>query len=208
MRMPFNPLRVATYYSLSIVVGAIVVYIWHGFSVSLAFRNDRLVAARLHSLRIRKFPSAAFGGAAAKYKSSFFSIPWKAIILMSIYAFAYGLLENTTYTGYFGPHSAPGTLAAGAVVLFAVAAQGRHFDFGMIYRLALPFTVAALLLIPAFNILSEPVSSFCVSAGYTAHPIFVMVIIANLCYRYGASASLLFGIERGVRQISMMQGAQ
>ena len=26
-----NPLRVATYYSLSIVVGAIVVYIWHGF---------------------------------------------------------------------------------------------------------------------------------------------------------------------------------
>ena len=67
-----NPLRVATYYSLSIVVGAIVVYIWHGFMFPWLFVMTAFAAARLHSLRIRKFPSAAFGGAAAKYKSSSF----------------------------------------------------------------------------------------------------------------------------------------
>lgn len=200
-----NPLRVATYYSLSIVVGAIVVYIWHGFMFPWLFVMTALlplVSILCVYESFRQLPSEE----RPQNTKVRLSIPWKAIILMSIYAFAYGLLENTTYSGYFGPHSAPGTLAAGAVVFFAVAAQGRHFDFGMTYRLALPFTVAALLLIPAFNILSEPVSSFCVSAGYTAQSILVMVIIANLCYRYGASAILLFGIERGVRQISMIAG--
>ena len=162
-----NPLRVATYYSLSIVVGAIVIYIWHGFMFPWLFVMTALlplVSILCVYESFRQLPSEE----RPQNTKARLSIPWKAIILMSIYAFAYGLLENTTYSGYFGPHSAPGTLAAGAVVFFAVAARGRHFDFGMIYRLALPLTVAALLLIPAFNILSEPVSSFCVSAGYTA----------------------------------------
>ena len=36
--------------------------------------------------------------------------------------------------------------------------------------------------------------------------IIIMLIVANLSYRYGASAIWLFGIERGIRQIFMMLG--
>lgn len=66
--------------------------------------------------------------------------------------------------------------------------------------------MAAFLLLPAFNPFSESVSSFCISAGYTMQSILIMIIIASICYRYGASPIWLFGIERGVRQIFMLLG--
>lgn len=36
--------------------------------------------------------------------------------------------------------------------------------------------------------------------------ILIMIVIAGICYRYGASAIWLFGIERGVRQMFMLIG--
>lgn len=125
---------------------------------------------------------------------------------MAAYAFAYGLLEMSSYSGGFGPHSSPGTLFAALAIFLRVCIRGKHFDFGLIYRGALPITVAAFLLLPAFNLFSESVSSFCISAGYTMQSILIMIIIASICYRYGASPIWLFGIERGVRQIFMLLG--
>ena len=125
---------------------------------------------------------------------------------MAAYAFAYGLLEMSSYSGGFGPHSSPGTLFAALAIFLGVCIRGKHFDFGLIYRGALPITVAAFLLLPAFNLFSESVSSFCISAGYTMQSILIMIIIASICYRYGASPIWLFGIERGVRQIFMLLG--
>lgn len=200
-----NPLRVATYYALSIVAGGVVVYIWRGFMLPWLFvMTALLVPASLLCVAagFRRIPESE----RPRTARTKLSVPWKAVLLMATYAFAYGLLENVTYAGYFGPHSAPGAVIAGAVLFFAAAARGKRFDFGIIYRLALPLTVAALLVIPALNVFGAAVGSFCASAGYTAQSVLVMVIIANLCYRYGASAIWLFGIERGVRQISMLAG--
>ena len=133
-------------------------------------------------------------------------MPWKAVFLMAAYAFAYGLLEMRSYSGGFGPHSSPGTLFAALAIFLGVCIRGKHFDFGLIYQGALPITVAAFLLLPAFNLFSESVSSFCISAGYTMQSILIMIIMASICYRYGASPIWLFGIERGVRQIFMLLG--
>ena len=44
------------------------------------------------------------------------------------------------------------------------------------------------------------------SSAYTAQSILIMLIMANICYRYGVSAIWLFGIERSVRQITMWLG--
>lgn len=200
-----NPLRVATYYSLSIVAGGLTIYVWRGFMFPWLFVMTAILPlASLLCVHegFRKIPRAERPHAAPTK----LSVPWKAVLLMATYAFAYGLLESVSYSGWFGPHSAPGAILAGAVIFFAAAAQGKRFDFGVIYRVALPLTVAALLLIPALNVFGGGVGSFCVAAGYTAQSVLIMVIIANLCYRYGASAIWLFGIERGVRQIAMMAG--
>lgn len=202
-----NPFRVALYYSASMIVAAIIIYICRGLSdpwlaviicvlpvVSLAN-----VAAGFRSLPANELPHG---------KASKFSFPWKVVLLMAIYAFAYGLKESSMYQSTFGPHSAFGTLAVAAVVFVGVIARGGKFDFGIIYRIALPLMVAAFLIIPSIGVLAQPVSDFCSSASYTAFSILIMLIMANLCYRYGMSAVWLFGIERGTRALFTVFGRQ
>ena len=200
-----NPLRVASYYSLAIAAGAVVVYIYRGFAFPWLFVMTALlplvsilcVREGFRSLPKAERPSTVWVQ---------LSVPWKAILLMAIYAFAYGMLETTSYEAAFGPHSSPGTLLVALAVFLGVAARGKRFDFGLVYRVALPLVVAALLLLPSFGLMSDVASSLCVSAGYTMQSIIIMLILANLCYRYGASAIWLFGIERGIRQVFMMLG--
>lgn len=185
-----NPFRVAAYYSLSIVAGALVIYVYEGFKFEWLFVMTALLpivsllCAHSALLHIPKSDRPA------RREATEFSIPWKAVFLMAAYAFAYGLLEMRSYSGGFGPHSSPGTLFAALAIFLGVCIRGKHFDFGLIYRGALPITVAAFLLLPAFNPFSESVSSFCISAGYTMQSILIMIIIASICYRYGASPHL------------------
>lgn len=127
---------------------------------------------------------------------------------MAIYAFAYGLKESSMYQSTLGPHSAFGTLAVAAIVFVGVIARGGKFDFGVIYRIALPLMVAAFLILPNVGVLGQAASDFCTSASYTAFSILIMLIMANLCYRYGMSAVWLFGIERGVRALFTLFGRQ
>lgn len=202
-----NPFRVALYYSASMIVAALIIYgcrglllPWLGAIVLvLPILSLTTCAAGFRSLPPDELPQA---------KPSKFSFPWKIVLLMAIYAFAYGLKESSMYQSTFGPHSAFGTLAVAAIVFVGVIARGGKFDFGVIYRIALPLMVAAFLIIPNVGAVGQAVSDFCTSASYTAFSILVMLIMANLCYRYGMSAVWLFGIERGVRALFTLFGRQ
>ncbi|WP_281654587.1 LuxR C-terminal-related transcriptional regulator [Eggerthella sinensis] len=200
-----NPLRVALYYSASIVAGALLLYVYRGFMLPWLF----VMTALLPALSLVGLRRGFAGLPAAELPSTSwtrFSVPWKAVLFMAAYAFAYGLMEGDLYAGAFGPHSAPGALAVGLLVFLGVAVRGGRFDFGIIYRVALPLMVVALFLVPALGHIQGTAASFCVSAGYTAQSILIMLIMANICYRYGVSAIWLFGIERSVRQVSMWLG--
>lgn len=200
-----NPLRVALYYSASIVVGAVIIYIYRGFQLPWLFAMTALlptvslVAAHrgFESLPAPELPTTTWMR---------FSVPWKAVLFMAAYAFGYGLMEGSMYQGAFGPHSAPGTVTVAGLVFVGVALRGGRFDFSLIYRVALPLVVVALTLMPLFGNIPGPLASFCMSGAYTAQSIIIMLIIANICYRFGVSAVWLFGIERSVRQIVMWLG--
>lgn len=202
-----NPFRVALYYSASMIVAALVIYGCRGLllpwlgtlALMLPVLSLTTCAAGFRSLPADELPRA---------EASKFSFPWKIVLLMAIYAFAYGLKESSMYQSTFGPHSAFGTLAVAAIVFVGVIARGGKFDFGVIYRIALPLMVAAFLILPNVGVLGQAASDFCTSASYTAFSILIMLIMANLCYRYGMSAVWLFGIERGVRALFTLFGRQ
>ena len=202
-----NPFRVALYYSASMIVAAFIIYGCRGLSLpwlgaaalALPALSLTTCAAGFRSLPPDELPQA---------EPSKFSFPWKIVLLMAIYAFAYGLKESSMYQLTFGPHSAFGTLAVAAVVFAGVIARGGKFDFGVIYRIALPLMVAAFLILPNVGALGQAASDFCASSSYTAFSILIMLIMANLCYRYGMSAVWLFGIERGVRALFSLFGRQ
>lgn len=200
-----NPLRVASYYSAGIVAGAVIIYIYRGFMFPWLFVMTALLPAISIACASRAFHDLAPEDRPKATKMTL-SIPWKAMLLMAVYALAYGLLEEASYADGFGPHSEPGVVVAGIAVFLGVAIRDKRFDFGMVYRVALPLVVSAFLLLPALEFLPQSAAAFCVSAGYTMQSIIIMLILANLCYRYGASAILLFGLERGVRQIFMVAG--
>lgn len=202
-----NPVRVALYYSASIIVAAVVLYICRGFlypwlfAAALSMPPVSLVCLALgfRSLPESELPRALGGK---------FSFPWKPVLLMAIYAFAYGLKESSMYAGPFGPHSAFGTVAVALAVFAGIVARGGRFDFGAIYRIALPLMVAAFLVLPSLGFLSNAAADFCVTASYTAFSILIMLILANMSYRYGISAIWLFGIERGVRALFSLLGRE
>ena len=202
-----NPVRVALYYSASIIIAAAILYICRGFLYPWLFAaalSMPVVTLLCLALGFRSLPESeqprALGGK--------FSFPWKPVLLMAIYAFAYGLKESSMYAGSFGPHSAFGTVAVAIAIFVGIVARGGRFDFGAIYRIALPLMVAAFLVLPSLGFLNNAASDFCVTASYTAFSILIMLILANMSYRYGISAIWLFGIERGVRALFSLLGRE
>ena len=127
------------------------------------------------------------------------AFPWKLVLWMAIFSLAYGLVQEQLTTSAFGPHSSPGTLFVGLFVFMGIALRKRKFDFSAIYRVALPLMVGAFLIIPIVGNFNNMVTAFFVSGAYTACSILVMIIMSNMCYRYGIAAMWLFGIERTVR---------
>lgn len=200
-----SPLRVTLYYSASIALGAVLVYIFMGFrlewlacftallpTVSLAMARRSM--ARVPEKR-RPQPSQIN-----------FRPPWKIFLLMALYGFAYGILETRAYTGLFGPHSSPGVLVVALVIFFSVALRREKFDFNSIVRIALPLTVVALWLVPMLGLEATVLSGPCAIGGYTAATILIMALCSNMCYRHGVSAIWLFGIERSLRLGFMFLG--
>lgn len=201
-----NPLRVALYYSTAIIVGALVIYLTKGlipdyrmwFIIFLP-----VLSALFAFLSFRHVPEAE----RPRPMSTRFSFPWKPVLLMAVFSFAYGLKENSILA-FSGPHSSFGVIAAAAIVVIGVIAQGEKFNFGLIYRFGLPLMVASFLIVPALGFPVEAVSAFCASLSYTAFSILIMLLLSNLSYRYGVTALWLFGIERAIRQAVMLCGGK
>lgn len=202
-----NPVRVALYFCASIVAGAVIVYICRGFyqpwlfaaMVCMPVASLACLRASFRSLPPDELPNPYRGG---------FSFPWKPVLLMALFAFAYGLKESSLYMSTFGPHSAFGTVAMASVVFAGVVFQGGRFDFRVIYRFALPLMVGTFLILPSLGFLDNVAADFCMTGAYTAFSILIMIILTSLSYHQGISALWLFGIERAVRVSFNMLGRQ
>jgi DNA-binding CsgD family transcriptional regulator len=197
---------VAFYYSGSLIVSAFIIYFFMGFKDDLLFIGMSLLPLLTVACVYRSYryvpkehqPKPDWGH---------FSFPWKPTILMAVYGFAYGMQEPSLYQ-FIGPHSSPGAMIAGAIVLVGIVFSSKHFDFTLIYRIALPVMVGGFLLVPAFGDVGETISGLCISMSYASFSILAMLILSNITYRFGIAAVWLFGIERGVRALFMYFGRE
>lgn len=201
-----NPIRVALYYSASIAAAALVVYVYMGFKTPWLAGMTLLLPIGSFACAISAFRTIPDEDL-PKHKSADFSFPWKPALLMSLYSLAYGMTEKAMYDqSVFGPHSSFGVLLIGALIFLGVAVRGERFDFGAIYRFALPAMMAALLVVPNLSILDSELEWVCSNASYTAFSILIMVLLATISHQRGVSALFLFGIERAVRSLFMLGG--
>lgn len=201
-----SSMRVALYYSMSLLVGAATVLLMRGFvpayqpwfMMVLPVAAAACVVVALRAVPRVRCPLPLEGK---------FSFPWKPVALMAVYALAYGMRERAIYAEA-GPHSSWGVVFVAAVVMIGILFQGEHFDFSLVYRVGMPLMVGGLLLVPLIPNLDPTISNLAVSASYTAFSILILLILSNISFRYGASAVWLFGIERGLRALVMWVGRE
>lgn len=199
-----SPVRICLYYSISLVVGAALGWVYGGIDLSrLPVMTCALPIVSLACLRSCYTRNLVTPPGMGEWAS--FSFPWKPIVVVSIYSFSYGLMQSTIFEVSRSNESV-GTIACALLVAAVIALASRRVDFGPIYGTLLPFMAAVFLILAAACDWDSWTRNFFANWGYTASQIFIMTMIGSLCYRWGASAVWLFGIERSVRQVAMMAG--
>lgn len=200
-----NPMRVALYHAMAIVLGEVIKWIFLGVSVPyLAFFAVILPFISIGCVKssMKRIPEYDLPHKLEKYEPHKF--PWKPVLLMAVCTFAggFGALPSLPLV----PGNTIGALFVTALVFFGVLSASKWFNFDTIYQLAFPlFIIGFLLVIPTFGYNAD-VMAICYEAGYTMLSMFVMIVLSSLTYRFGINAVWLNGIERGIRYVVELAG--
>ncbi|MEC4293704.1 response regulator transcription factor [Adlercreutzia shanghongiae] len=199
-----SPYQVAVYYAASILAGAAVILICRGFILPYTGTAATLLPVASMACVLRSFSQVAPEDLPHK-QATRHPLPWTPIALMSLYAFAYGLRENEL-TSVMGPMSSIGVIAASSIVLIGITRFRDKFDLDVMQRIALPSMVCSLVFVSAYNLVGTLFANICASLSYTAFSILIFCILCDLSRRFGFSAIMLFGLERGIRAIFSLLG--
>lgn len=210
-----GPLRIALYYSASVAVGCLILWVFKGLSFWWLWVGTCLVPVVCLICLWRAYATLPRDSYPQPYQGDF-SFPWKPVAVMGIYTFVYGL-RGTVFSAPLAMHSGVGAFlgALGVYVLMSLLltrgdemsdAPGGTFDFSLLYKIAIPLMLASLLpidrVLPAWG----PVADTCALAGYTILLVLMMAILGNLSYSYGVCALWAFSIERAVRLVAAQLG--
>ena len=202
----FNPIRMAAYYSVALVMGEALTVALLGYDgpYLLAARIVMLAASALCLVKARKseFHREESRNVSHSYLPSF---PWKPALLIGTYAFAFAVSGSGLSSDLFYPEQFF-VLIPPVAVLLSVMANSRRFDFFKMYGLALPLMVCGFLFLSVLPSLPDGVSSIFISVSYASASMLVVLIICGVSYRSGTSALRLFGIVRFVQYVSMAAG--
>ena len=143
-------------------------------------------------------------------KGVHYPIPWKLIVIMAIAgllsSFSGAFLSATEYVGAI--HRVAATGIVGVVILVMAVSKRDRFDARFLAKVGLPVAVVAFAVIPFVAPMQGYIVSVLMRFAYVWFTFFVLLMLANICYRYGVSALWLFGIERGVRALFTLFGRQ
>lgn len=199
-----SPYQVAVYYAASILFGAAVILLCRGFIMSYLGIISTLLPLASMACVLSGFKQMPPEHLPVRKKTSA-PLPWMPIALMSLYAFAYGLRENEL-TAVMGPMSSFGVVAASSIVLVGITCFRDRFDLNVMQRVALPAMACSLVFVSAYNYVGGVFANLCASFSYTAFSILIFCLLCNISRRFGFSAVVLFGLERGVRAIFSLLG--
>ena len=200
-----NPVRVALYHSMGIFAGEALKWLFMGLETSyLVFFSIALPAACVASVRasIRRLPRDERPTESRREGARV--IPTKAVALMAACSFAAAFGALPVWPLTFG--NAAGAMGACALVCVGVLAQTRRFNFDTVYQLAFPLFIIAFLFVSPVFTGDSAFTAASYDAGYTMLTIFMVIVFANITYRFGVNAVWACGIERGIRYVAELAG--
>lgn len=201
-----SPLRVALYYSLAIFLGAALMVLFLGLDTIYVVVISvflPLVCLMWFKESMGKIEPDDLPKKKVKHEGP--SFPIKPVVLMSLCAFVIGFTQLSAEAFWY-PAGYLGELLVSALLVFGILSSAKYFNFGIIYRIALPLIIISMLFIAPNLVFIPEVSVFLFDGGYSALAVLIMIIMSNITYRFGANAVWINGFERGVRYLALTLG--
>ena len=137
-----------------------------------------------------------------------YPIPWKLIVIMAIASllssFSGAFLSATEYVGAI--HRVGATGIVGIVILIMAWSLRDRFDARFLAKVGLPISIVAFAIIP----FAAPMQGYVVSAlmrfAYVWFTFFVLLMLANISYRFEVPSLRLFAIARASSETALFAG--
>lgn len=140
----------------------------------------------------------------AAKKNSFATV----VALMTVTSFAFALREVLVGNSSFdsGSLSAGGSLCVAIVLLASILVNSRAFNFASTFRVLLPLSVAAFLLLPTNVEFLKTISDFSSSTTFALVENLMIITLASLCRNGYCTSTWSFGIAYGLHNIGVFLG--
>lgn len=164
--------------------------------------------SRLPGERRPGWGASSRSGAAAGEGRMRYPVPWKLVCLMALAGFASGFAGALILDadGMGARHRIAATAAFGALLLVAFVARRGRFDIRVLAWSTLPLAVTSLCLIPFLGATQGAVLSFLVKFSYVSFALFVLLVLANVVWRFEVPSARVFASARAASEAAMLAG--
>lgn len=132
-----------------------------------------------------------------------FTLPWKPIALLALYAFVQGLRQHE-FVGGAGVHSAFSTAFAMAIVLVAILWFSDKVSIATLYRTPAPLMVLGLLLVPVGEVVGTVLSGYLISVSTALVSFLVSLLLYDLCKRVGTPIIAPMGVIKTMPIVTVL----
>lgn len=137
-----------------------------------------------------------------------YPLPWKLIAIMAIAGLLSGLagsfLPNADGLGAI--HRVAATGLAGVAIIVMALARKSHVDVRFLAKVGLPLSIVALALIPFAGPGWGYAVSFLLKLAYVWFTFFVLLMLANIVFRFEVPSLRLFAIARASSEAALFVG--
>lgn len=132
--------------------------------------------------------------------------PWRPVVLVAAFALARGFVGH--YGGNILAADELGRLVAGLVVLVGLLAAFDRFDIELVVKVSPALMVAALALCGVHGAGDASGAAKLLGClGYFSFTLYLYLRLNTLCFRYGMSATWLFGLAQAANVLASLAGA-
>ncbi len=121
-----------------------------------------------------------------------YSFPWKLVVLVAVFSFAYGLRRAELAPGA-GQHSSLSTAVVMGTVFLVAYFFPNRIDVAALCRAPVPLMLCGLLLVPFEGLVGDVASSYLVSVSYTLMNLMVALLFYDMAKRTGVAVVPLMG---------------
>ena len=137
-----------------------------------------------------------------------YPVPWKLLVLMALAGFASGFAGSLLVEaeGVGATHRILATVVSGVVLLAAFFLRKGEIDVRFFAWVTLPLALVFFAVIPLLGTTAGMLVSFLVKLAYVAFALFVLFMLANVCYRHAIPSARVFAYARASSEAAMFVG--